>query len=133
LVIAKRQLSLRLDTELVAAVREQIGPLGLMSETVAEALQLWLATKRDSASNGVSVPPTVAAAAHEPPDEPKPMPQLPWNALRPLRPDYPYWPVQAFFRRDKQTSRNRQVYLTSRAVCIGCELTQRNDPTPARR
>jgi hypothetical protein len=48
LVIAKRQLSLRLDSELVDEVRAVIGPLGLMTETVAEALQLWLAAKRAS-------------------------------------------------------------------------------------
>ena len=71
--MAKRQMTVRIDAELVAEVRRVIGPLGLMTETVTEALQLWLASKR--ASSGVSVP----AAADE-------SPALPWNAYRPPRP-----------------------------------------------
>ena len=69
--MAKRQMTVRIDAELVAEVRRVIGPLGLMTETVTEALQLWLASKRAS---GVSV----HAAADE-------SPALPWNAYRPPR------------------------------------------------
>jgi hypothetical protein len=68
--VSKRQITLRLDPELVATVRALIDPTGLMTDAVAEALQLWIASKR--ASSGVSVP----GAAHEPP-------ALPWNAYRP--------------------------------------------------
>jgi hypothetical protein len=36
--MAKRQMTVRIDAELVAEVRRVIGPLGLMTETVTEAL-----------------------------------------------------------------------------------------------
>ena len=70
--MSKRQITLRLDPELVATVRVLIGPTGLVTDAVSEALQLWIASKR--ASSGISVP----GATQEPP-------ALPWNAYRPPR------------------------------------------------
>ena len=69
--VSKRQITLRLDPELLAAVRALIGATGLMTDAVTEALQLWIASKHASS---VSVP----DAAHE-------LPALPWNAYRPPR------------------------------------------------
>jgi hypothetical protein len=40
---------------------------------------------------------------------------------------------EAFFRGNKEVRRSGQVYLTTRAICIGCELSARNDPTPEAR
>jgi hypothetical protein len=39
----------------------------------------------------------------------------------------------AFFRKNKEHRRSGQVHLATHAVCIGCELTERNDPTPEAR
>jgi hypothetical protein len=68
-IMPKRKLTLRLDAELIDAVRAAIGPEGFMNEVMAEALQLWLASKRAG---------SVPGAVYEPP-------ALPWNAYRPPR------------------------------------------------
>jgi len=41
--------------------------------------------------------------------------------------------IQAFFRQNHKKTPVGQVYLTERAICIGCELSARNDPTPEAR
>jgi hypothetical protein len=43
------------------------------------------------------------------------------------------WDEEAFFRKNSEHRRSGQVYLATHAVCIGCELTERNDPTPEER
>jgi hypothetical protein len=41
--------------------------------------------------------------------------------------------IQAFFRQNRTTSPIGHVYVAKHAVCIGCELSARNDPTPQAR
>ena len=45
------------------------------------------------------------------------------------------WDEEAFFRRDTSINRRSAGALAEqyRTVCIGCELTERNDPTPEER
>jgi hypothetical protein len=43
------------------------------------------------------------------------------------------WDEEAFFRKNTEHRRSGQVYLATHSVCIGCELTERNDPTPEER
>jgi hypothetical protein len=45
------------------------------------------------------------------------------------------WDEEAFFRKDASASRRSAGALAEqfRAVCVGCELTDRNDPTPEER
>jgi hypothetical protein len=45
------------------------------------------------------------------------------------------WDEEAFFRKDSSTNRRSAGALAEqfRSVCIGCELSERNDPTPEER
>jgi hypothetical protein len=86
--VARRQISVRLDSELVEAVRTVIGPIGLMSEVFDAALRMWLAANQPTQA-AEPAPEPASATAPAPAAEPAPAPAatpattLPWNAYRP--------------------------------------------------
>jgi hypothetical protein len=86
--VARRQISVRLDSELLDAVRTVIGPIGLMSEVFDAALRTWLAVNQPTQAAAL-VPEPASVTAPIPAAEPSPasclaMPAtLPWNAYRP--------------------------------------------------
>jgi hypothetical protein len=43
------------------------------------------------------------------------------------------WDEEAFFRRNPDARASAPARGDTRAICIGCELTERNDPTPEER
>ena len=88
--MARRQISVRLDSELLNAVRTVIGPIGLMSEVFDAALRTWLAANQPTqAAAAAPEPASVAAPEPAPAAEPVSAPclampaTLPWNAYRP--------------------------------------------------
>jgi hypothetical protein len=91
--VARRQISVRLDTELLDAVRTVIGPIGLMSEVFDAALRTWLATNQppEPVPAAAPAPEPASVAAPEPASAVEPVPapclampaMLPWNAYRP--------------------------------------------------
>jgi hypothetical protein len=78
--------TLRVDPDLVAEVRELVGPRGL-TEALNAAMRLWIASQRTPESPNPTPPVTAPIAAEPPPlpDDVRMMrqPTLPSNAFRP--------------------------------------------------
>jgi hypothetical protein len=75
--------TLRIDPDLIARVRELAGPGGL-TEALNAAMQLWITGQRSAASVQPEPPQSVPAVAATPsPDDRAVVPSRPWNAYRP--------------------------------------------------